>query len=199
MTIKRDILLFWRQIRSQAGWLAAAILGAITSTLLTLIIFDQLRQIVDLILAGDSAVFSSSAKILFVLVAAAVVVEYVLHYCSGRFAEGSTATIRNHLIEKIQGLPMEILDGHHSGDIMSRLTNDINLVRDFMAGKTSIVVAHRLSTIKNAQRILVIDQGRVAEAGSHQELLTKKGIYYQLYNTELTPAPGQIQAQEVGA
>jgi ABC-type multidrug transport system fused ATPase/permease subunit len=66
-----------------------------------------------------------------------------------------------------------------------------------MAGKTSIVVAHRLSTIKNAQRILVIDQGRVAEAGSHQELLAKKGVYYQLYNT--APAPGQIQAQEVGA
>ena len=101
MTIKRDLRLFWRQIRSQAGWLAAAILGAITSTLLTLIIFDQLRQIVDLILAGDSAVFSSSAKIQFVLVAAAVVVEYVLHYCSGRFAEGSTATIRNHLITEL--------------------------------------------------------------------------------------------------
>jgi len=133
MTIKRDLRLFWRQIHSQAGWLAAAILGAITSSLLTLIIFDQLRQIVDLILAGDRTVFSSSARILIVLVGVAVVVEYVLHYCSGRFAEGSTATIRNHLIEKIQGLPMEILDGHHSGDIMSRLTNDINLVRDFLA------------------------------------------------------------------
>lgn len=130
---KTDLRLLWRHIRSQGGWLAIAILGAITSSLLTLITFDQLRQIVDMVLAGNSAHYISIAKILGLLVLAAVAVEYLLRYSSERFAEGSTTAIRNHLITKIQGLPMEYLDGQHSGDIMSRLTNDVNLVRDFLA------------------------------------------------------------------
>jgi len=70
----------------------------------------------------------------------------------------------------------------------------------FMSGKTSIIVAHRLSTIKNAHRVLVIDQGRVLESGSHHELLAQKGTYYNLYHTQLAKEPGQHPAmQEVGA
>ncbi len=47
-------------------------------------------------------------------------------------------------------------------------------------GKTTFAIAHRLSTLKNADRIMVIDDHRIAEIGSHEELLAKKGIYYQL-------------------
>lgn len=133
MTIKTDLRLLWRQIRSQGGWLAIAILGAITSSLLTLITFDRLRRIVDMVLAGDRADFIGIAKFLGLLLLASVAVEYMLRYSSGRFAEGSTAAIRNNLITKIQELPMEIAAGQHSGDIMSRLSNDLNLVRDFLA------------------------------------------------------------------
>jgi ATP-binding cassette subfamily B protein len=50
-----------------------------------------------------------------------------------------------------------------------------------MRGRTSILVAHRLSTIQKADEILVIDGGRILERGSHQELLAKRGIYYNLY------------------
>lgn len=50
-----------------------------------------------------------------------------------------------------------------------------------MKGRTSFVIAHRLSTIQDAHRILVIDQGRIVEAGTHQELLAKGGIYRKLY------------------
>jgi len=50
-----------------------------------------------------------------------------------------------------------------------------------MKNRTSIVVAHRLSTIQKADQILVIDDGRILERGNHQELLAKRGIYYNLY------------------
>ena len=53
-----------------------------------------------------------------------------------------------------------------------------------MEGKTCFIIAHRLSTIRNADRILVVDQGRVVEQGNHQELMEKKGIYYQMYEAQ---------------
>ena len=48
--------------------------------------------------------------------------------------------------------------------------------------RTSIIVAHRLSTIKNVDRILVIDKGEIVEEGSHHELLKKNGFYKKLYD-----------------
>ena len=46
--------------------------------------------------------------------------------------------------------------------------------------RTTFAIAHRLSTLKNADRIMVIDQGKLAELGTHEELMNKKGIYYRL-------------------
>jgi len=56
-----------------------------------------------------------------------------------------------------------------------------NAIDVLMKNRTSIVVAHRLSTIQKADQILVIDDGRILERGNHQELLARRGIYYNLY------------------
>lgn len=56
-----------------------------------------------------------------------------------------------------------------------------NAIVEVLKGRTSLVVAHRLSTIRNADRILVIDKGGMLEEGSHEALMEKKGAYYRLY------------------
>ena len=53
-----------------------------------------------------------------------------------------------------------------------------------MEGRTTLVVAHRLSTIRDADRIVVIHRGEKAEEGSHAELMAAKGVYYRLYQLQ---------------
>lgn len=57
-----------------------------------------------------------------------------------------------------------------------------------MEGKTSFIVAHRLSTIKNADVILVMKDGNIIEQGTHSELISKRGFYFNLYNSQFAPA-----------
>ena len=54
-------------------------------------------------------------------------------------------------------------------------------IRKIARGRTTLIIAHRLSTIENADRILVLDKGRLVEEGTHQELLSREGIYSNLY------------------
>ena len=51
-------------------------------------------------------------------------------------------------------------------------------------GRTTLIIAHRLSTVRAAHRILVVRDGVIAESGTHQELMAKNGSYAQLYNTQ---------------
>jgi subfamily B ATP-binding cassette protein HlyB/CyaB len=53
-------------------------------------------------------------------------------------------------------------------------------------GRTTIMIAHRLSTVKNCQAILVMDKGRIVEVGSHEQLMANQGYYYQLYAAQAT-------------
>jgi subfamily B ATP-binding cassette protein MsbA len=54
-------------------------------------------------------------------------------------------------------------------------------LKTLMRGRTTFVIAHRLSTIRQADQILVIEQGRIVERGRHEDLVEKKGRYYELY------------------
>jgi subfamily B ATP-binding cassette protein MsbA len=59
-----------------------------------------------------------------------------------------------------------------------------------MKGRTTLVIAHRLSTVENAHRIVVLDQGRIAEIGTHRELLDRGGIYAKLYRIQFAETGG---------
>ena len=53
-----------------------------------------------------------------------------------------------------------------------------------MQGRTTLVIAHRLSTIRSADKIVVLDKGEIAEAGRHEELLARRGVYRKLYDLQ---------------
>jgi subfamily B ATP-binding cassette protein MsbA len=59
-----------------------------------------------------------------------------------------------------------------------------------MSNRTAIVIAHRLSTVQRADRIVVLEGGRIVESGRHQELLDRQGLYWKLYNLQFNREAG---------
>ena len=80
--------------------------------------------------------------------------------------------------------PMLILDEATSSIDTKTEMKIQNAFAKMTKGKTSFIVAHRLSTIKNADTILVMDKGRIIEIGNHDQLLAKNGFYAELYNSQ---------------
>ena len=93
--------------------------------------------------------------------------------------------------------PILILD-EATSSLDSRSEKELQAaLENLMRGKTTIMIAHRLSTVRNAHRIIVMSEGTIAEEGSHEELLQHKGLYYSMYTIQSTPPqknPGLAQA-----
>ena len=80
--------------------------------------------------------------------------------------------------------PMLILD-EATSSIATRTEQQIQKAfAEMMKGRTSFIVAHRLSTIREADLILVMKDGKIIEQGTHDELLAKKGFYSELYESQ---------------
>ena len=59
-------------------------------------------------------------------------------------------------------------------------------MRSIQGTRTTIIIAHRLSTVRDADKIVVLDKGKIAEVGSHAELLSQSGIYHRLHSLQQT-------------
>jgi energy-coupling factor transporter ATP-binding protein EcfA2 len=94
----------------------------------------------------------------------------------------------------IRASPILILDEPTSAIDSKTEAVILDALENLMEGRTSFMIAHRLSTVRNANLILVMNHGEVVEKGSHEELLAMGGLYYQLYEAQ-TGRAAAIEAQ----
>jgi ATP-binding cassette subfamily B protein len=84
----------------------------------------------------------------------------------------------------LKDAPILILDDALSAVDTNTEEQILHNLRENRAGKTTLIIAHRISTIQNADHILVLDEGKMAEYGSHQELMALGGIYRSIYEKQ---------------
>jgi len=85
----------------------------------------------------------------------------------------------------LRSSPILILDEPTSGLDAASERTVIDTLERAARGRTTLLIAHRLTTVRLADRIIVLDKGRIAEEGPHQELLSRRGKYAHLYSLQL--------------
>jgi ABC-type multidrug transport system fused ATPase/permease subunit len=93
----------------------------------------------------------------------------------------------------LKDAPILILDEPTSSIDSKTEAVILDSLERLMSGRTTFVVAHRLSTLRGVDLILVLDRGRIVERGTHEELLARRGLYRQLYDAQTGATRRQIQ------
>ena len=88
----------------------------------------------------------------------------------------------------VRDSPILILDEPTASLDVESEKNVIEALERLMEGRTVIIIAHRLSTLRHADKILVLKNGSIVESGTHEELLKKENLYYELYRLQSDPA-----------
>jgi ABC-type transport system involved in Fe-S cluster assembly fused permease/ATPase subunit len=97
----------------------------------------------------------------------------------------------------LKGPPILILDEATSA-LDSKTEEDIKSALDVVsANRTTLVIAHRLSTVVNADEIIVLRDGQIAERGTHHRLLAKQGLYAQMWNRQREASEAEERMQRV--
>jgi ATP-binding cassette subfamily B protein/subfamily B ATP-binding cassette protein MsbA len=94
----------------------------------------------------------------------------------------------------LKSAPVLILDEPTSALDARTESLILNALYTLMSGRTTFIIAHRLSTVRRADRILVLDQGAIAESGTHDELLARGGSYHRLHSLQFRQATERISA-----
>ena len=98
----------------------------------------------------------------------------------------------------LKDAPILILDDTTSSVDIETEHKIQNALKSLFTNKTTFIIAHRISQVKNADIILVIDKGRIIERGTHKELLAKKGYYYSIYEGQYGAYNEAMDNREVG-
>lgn len=151
-----------------------------------LIPFLMAKLIDEGISGGDMTVMRSTGTALIVCVLIGLLSGVLAGAFCATASAGFAKNLRQDLFDKIQTYSFANIDKFSTSSIVTRLTTDVTNVQNafmdnLMQGRTVFVIAHRLSTVRNSDAIMVLDQGRIIERGTHDQLIEQKGVYYRLY------------------